>query len=314
MKVTTTIILTILTVTNSLGQGEQINQLTDGLKTGKWLEYDINGKVASIKFYKLGKRKVSAEELFLYNGKVPGQYSKSDSTVQQSIPTGQWITFGPNDITSEILYYNDHGSLQRTDSYLYDNTGTLTITRTMKSKTTYVIGNKDSVEISRLNFYEIKRTNDLFELSTTVKNLSKKEVTINLLPHERLKVQLSKYALTPGDSIDINIRLRLPPGKINELIKLKSNEWSLNLEVNGIGYQLTTMDFDANGKRGVNKTFYYFKTGDEYQMELLSTKPNSKPQYLPLSKQLVEINLSKGTHLLTIVGPSGRKSKEIEIE
>jgi hypothetical protein len=315
MKVAATLILTTLALTSSLGQSEQINQLTeDSVKTGKWVDYDINGKVTSIKFYNATKaRKVTPEEAFMYGGRIPG-LSKSDSTVHLSIPVGQWITFDSNGAVEEVSYYNNEGSMIMDDRYTYPNSGIPLITRRSGNKTTYVIGNKDSVEFTNIKFYEIRPTTDFFEIGTTVKNLSRDDVTMHISSHERLKVQAEDFLLKSNDSTAINIKLTALPGQMNDVIELRSNEWRLNLEVNVFGYQLTTTDFESEDKKKIHKTFYYYRTGDEYQMEILNRKKNSKPRYLPLSKRFVEIDLSKGTYILTIVGPSGRKSKEIEFE
>ena len=114
------------------------------------------------------------------------------------------------------------------------------------------------------------------------------------------------------DSIQIYITTTIPAGQINEVIRLESKEWDLNLELTGFGYQLSTSDFDTPDKKQIFGDLYYFRTGNEYQMEIVDYI--EKPKYLPLSKQLVKIELRKGTYVLTIVGPSGRKSKEIDIE
>jgi len=98
------------------------------------------------------------------------------------------------------------------------------------------------------------------------------------------------------------------------VIKLQSNVWVLDLELRGFGYQLTTADFESKGKKIINKLFYYYRTDDEYQMEITNRGRNSKPKYIPLSKRFVKVDLDRGTYLFTIVGSSGRKSKEIEID
>jgi hypothetical protein len=49
-------------------------------------------------------------------------------------------------------------------------------------------------------------------------------------------------------------------------------------------------------------------------MDILREKGGTTLEYLPLSKQQIKIYLDRGNYALTIVGPSGRKSKKIKVE
>lgn len=179
-------------------------------------------------------------------------------------------------------------------------------------KTAYKIGGKDSVEFSNLSFTATKRTGDACIVFTNVKNLSDHEIAINVFEQKKLKVEPRTLLLKEKDSIQIYITTTIPAGQINEVIRLVTTEWDLNLELTGFGYQLSTTDFDTPDMKQIFGDLYYFRTGNEYQMEIVDYI--EKPKHLPLSKQLVKIDLRKGTYVLTIVGPSGRKSKEITIE
>jgi hypothetical protein len=315
MKIVAIIALMLISLTDLFGQREQINQLTkDGNKTGKWIEYGLNGKPASIKVYKAITRRVSEEELFLNSNKIPGQDNKSDSTLEQSISVGQWFTYTPDGIISEIVYYSDEGRWIMTDRYSYDGAGIPQVERLLRDRKSFVIGRTDSVEFSTLDFYEIKRSNEFFDISTRAKNLSGHRVTIQVIPLKTLEVPRSTHVLEPLDSIDIKVGLKFLPGHTNETIEFKSSEWNLDLEVKGFGYQLTTIDFDTEESKIVTKTFYYYRTGDEYQMEILREKGGTTLEYLPLSKQQIKIDLERGNYVLTIIGPFGRKSKKIKVE
>ena len=315
MKIITIITLTLISQTGSFGQHEQINQLTkEGNKTGKWIEYGLNEKPSSIKVYKVIRKKVSAEELFLYDNKVPGQYSKSDSTLEQSIRIGQWITYASDGAIREVEYYSDEGSMLMIDSYSYDDAGIPNVVRLHMSRTSYVIGRRDSIEFNNLTFYEIKRANEFFEIGASIRNLSSHDVTINVFPLISLEVQPNTYILKALDSMDIKVSLKFLPGHVNEVISLKSSEWKLGLEVRGFGYQLTTTDFETEEMKVFNRTFYYHRTGDEYQMEIVREKGGTTLKYLPLSKQQIKIDLDLGNYTLTIVGPFGKRAKKIKIE
>jgi hypothetical protein len=315
MKLFAIIVLLLVSLTGSFGQGEQINQLTkEGNKTGKWIEYGVNGKPTSIKVYKVIRKKVSAEELFLHDNKVPGPYSKSDSTLEQSIHVGQWITYASDGAISEVVYHSDEGRVLMTDGYSYDDAGIPKVVRFHKDKKYYVIGRRDSVEFTNLAFYEKKRSNEFFEISTSIRNLSTHDVTIDVIPLKSFEIQPNTYVIKTQDSMDIKVSLKFLPGHINEALRLKSSEWSLALEVRGFGYQLTTSDFETEEIKVVNNTFYYQRTGDEYQMEIVREKGGTTLEYLPLSKQQIKIELDRGNYVLTIVGPSGRKPKKIRVE
>jgi len=204
MKATATLILTIFTLISALGQSEQANQLTkEGVKTGKWIEYDSDGNVTSIKVYKAVKRKVSDEELFLNDGKVPSRYHQSDSTVDESLRIGKWINFGPNGDIREIEYFDDSGYPKVIDRYSHNSSGLQVVTRISGNQTTYIIGDRDSLEFSNLTFYEIRPTNDFFEVKTLVKNISDSDVTFRVLEQVRLKVPSNTYIIKTRDSIYI---------------------------------------------------------------------------------------------------------------
>lgn len=149
---------------------------------------------------------------------------------------------------------------------------------------------------------------------TSARNVSPDDITITVLPQQKLGVEPRTFLIRKADSLQIYITTTIPEGKIKEVIRLESNEWGVDLELDGFGYQLSTGDFVTPGKKQIPGNFYYFRTGDEYQLEISDAHKKKTPKYIPLSKQLVNIELKKGTYLLTIVGPSGRKSKEIEIE
>jgi hypothetical protein len=307
----------LICLNRSFGQREQINQLTkEGSKTGKWIEYGINGKPISIKVYKVIRKKVeaSAEELFLNDGKIPERYSKSDSTIEQSVPTGQWITYSSDGAISEVVYYSDDGRSLMFDSYSYDDVGVPKVARFYNDRRYFVIGRLDSVEFSTLAFYEIKRSNEFFEISTSVRNLSNHDVTIAVIPNKNLEVHQVSYVMKAQDSTDIKLSLKFLPGYLNETITLKSSEWNLGLEMRGFAYELTTADFESEEIMVVNNTFYYLRTGDEYQMEVVREKGGTTLGYLPLSKKQIKIDLDRGNYTLTLVGPFGRKSKKITVE
>jgi len=183
---------------------------------------------------------------------------------------------------------------------------------TTRHNTAYKIGEKDSVEFSNLRFSVVKPSNDVFIVFTNVKNLSDNVIAIEVLAQQKLKVDRRTLLLKEKDSIQIYIKTTIPAGRINEVIRLKSKEWDLNLELTGFGYQLATIDFDTPDKKSIFGDLYYFRTGSEYQMEIVDTI--NKTKYQPLSKQLVKMELGKGSYMMTIVGPSGRRSKEIDIE
>jgi hypothetical protein len=315
MKIDAIIALMLISVSRSFGQRERVNQLTkEGNRTGKWIEYGVNGKPASIKVYKVIRKKASAEELFLYGNNVPGQYSISASTLEQSIRVGQWISYASDGAISEVVYYSDEGRWLMTDRYSYDDVGTPKIVRIHKDKKSYVVGGRDSVEFSSLAFYEIKRANEFFEIGTSVRNLSTHDVTIEVFPIKNLNVLPSTHVLKALDSMVIKVGLEFFPGHVNQIIMLKSSEWSLGLEVRGFGYQLITTDFETEGIKVVNNTFYYQRTGDEFQMEIVRETGGTTLAYVPLSKQQIKIELDNGNYALTIVGPSGRKTKRIKVE
>jgi len=219
------------------------------------------------------------------------------------------VTFLLTILSTLILHGQVHDTKQADTDRL--NSGKWITTR---HKAVYVIGDKDLVEFSNLSFSATKPTNDSFVVFTSVKNLSTNEITINVLPQQRLKVEPRAFRINEQDSTQIYITTTIPAGQINEIIKLASKEWALNLKLDGFGYQLSTDDFGKADKKQILGNFYYFRTGDEYQMEISKTNCKKAPRYVPLSKHLVEIDLDKGTYVLTIVGPAGRKSKEIEIE
>lgn len=185
---------------------------------------------------------------------------------------------------------------------------------TDRDKTVFVIGDKNAVEFRDLHFTVTKPTDDSFMVFTSVRNISPDDITINVLPQQKLGVEPRTFLIRGADSLQIYITTTIPAGKINEVIRLESTEWGVDLELDGFGYQLSTGDFEKPDKKQIPGNFYYFRTGDEYQLEISAAHRKKAPKYIPLSKQLVNIEFNKGTYLLTIVGPSGRKSKEIEIE
>lgn len=306
-------VLVLLTLSNLHGQSEQTNQLTkNGLKTGKWVEVGLDGDTISIQHYKIIGKKVT-EELFLYDV-APELYNESDSTVDQSILIGKWITFDSDRKIRKIDHYDNNGFFKMSDYYSHDERGIQRIVRKTYSKTSYIIGNRDSVEFNLINFYRIEPTNSFVELKTTARNLTEEKVLIKILPHTRLSIQTVSYLINAKDSLDIIVRLQMLAGPVSEVLQLNTEEWTLDLELSGYGYDLTTLDFQESGSKVLGKTCYYLRTGNEYLMEIIDKNSDTQPIIIPLSKQQVKFELNRGNYVATIVSPSGRTSKDIKVQ
>src|SRR5687767_7322179 len=120
-----TILLIIITTSNSLGQSELTNELTrDGLKTGKWITRYDNGVISSIEYFKTRRRKISAEELFVNNYELR-RFNKLDSTIHEEVRTGQWSTFSRNGIVQKTTLFSDDGIASIVDEYEYAATDQL---------------------------------------------------------------------------------------------------------------------------------------------------------------------------------------------
>jgi hypothetical protein len=312
-----TILLIIITTSNSLGQSEQTNELTsDGLKTGKWITRYDNGVISSIEYFKTRRRKPSAEELFVNNYQLRG-FNKLDSTVHEEVRTGQWSTFSRNGRIQKTTSFSDDGIVSIVDDYEYDATNQLKVINRWQRKTyktTYVKGNSDSVELSSIQFYLINSINDLVKVEIKIRNLSNKEIFLSLLPHSSLRFEPRDFKISKGDSADLVIDFNLPPGHINEKIFLSSKEWTLGLELRGFGYHLDVSSFKEKERIQLPRTFYFYKTGGEYQMEIIKKRDKFNRTFIPVSKQILTMDLRPGTYNITLVGPSEKLTKEIEIK
>lgn len=303
--------------TCSLSQHEKINQLTkDSVRNGKWIEYDANGRIYSISFYKATKRKLSPEELFTLNYPF-GRVNEFDSTIHRAIRVGKWTFFWPNGTIKETTHYTVEGSVIMHDKYKYDKDWNLKFierwNRTNKGPT-FITSGRDSIELSHIRFHEIGVVDEWIELKTKARNLSGRDVEITILPNPALSIQQTRRILEMGDSSEIAIKLKIQSGRINEKITMRSDDWILNLKLLGFGYHITVTDFKNDHTKVLPGKFYYYRNSEYYEMQILSNKKRARSSYIPLSKQMVDIELKKGTYKLTIKGASGEKTTNIEIE
>ena len=76
------------------------------------------------------------------------------------------------------------------------------------------------------------------------------------------------------------------------------------------GYHLTNDDFDASTIRKLPSRFFFHRDSDDYELEIVKS---TKVRFIALSKQMNMIELKRGTYKFTLIGPTGRKTMDVEI-
>jgi hypothetical protein len=217
----------------------------------------------------------------------------------------------------KTIDFSDDGIESIVENYEYDATGKLRVIERWQrktNKTTYVKGSRDSVELSSIQFHQITSINDLVKIEIKVKNLADRDILLSILPNSSLRFDPVDSKINKSDSVDLTIKFKLPSGQVDEKINLSSEEWTLELEFTGFGYHLDVSDFKADGEIILPRTFYFHRTGEEYQMEIIKSNKASKSTFIPISKQILSIDLKPGTYNITLVGPTEKLTKEIEIK
>lgn len=337
----------------AIGQQEKINQWTsERVRTGKWETYDENGRVTSIAFYRPIRKKLSKEEIFLrkdstlllelptgewkffwpdgklketrkyddMTGRPTGKWNdfwpdgrlKETSEYDGGQPTGKWTRYSSNGFVEEQFSYASAPEI--IDQYQYDPNGNLKyITRTIDNRKTYVIGSLDSAEVNHTNITIASRAGD-FQLSKSIcRNLAARDITLTVEANPVFELVSTTYQIRKGDSVTLNFNLKIPAGAAKGIITLGTNEWRFHMEVNSFGYHISSDDFLTEEKALLPMRFLYYRTGTEYQLEIMKHGGTS-PKFFPLSRPKTEIALKSGSFTFTIASPSGRSTKEVVVK
>ncbi len=311
----------------------------DSLKDGKQIKYFPNGHVSSIQSYRIIKQKISAEDLFLgHHTLYPEWYDLDDSTQMRSVPVGDWVYYHPdgqvqarysydqsgNQVGKSVRFLSD-GRLSDTETF-HDNsrryfmdhyeytTGEArpVIKRVFSNgEVVFVLGNMDSVQVDRMDFYELRPVGSYVEERIHFVNLTSRTIPISAPPNAAFDTKAVQIQLGPYDTVSLSFRIKIPAGSVAERIQLKSSEWEFGLGVRSFGYHLSSSDFDGAAKRTFPTRIFFYRTSDEYQLEIRSS---SKQRYIPVSKTINEVELRKGQYQFTLIGPSGRKTIDVVIE
>ncbi len=293
--------------------------------------YDTKGNLIAIENYKLETGKITSRNFSNFNRTIQ-QINQSDSTYKISIRIGEWKTFYPdgklesignyddgNPIGEFIEYYPDgrlkkvtnYGDNYYTDSYYYPpNSTTQVVERPWGGKIFHIVGYDDCVQFDHLEVYVESRSTVSAEEVFGVMNMSEKE-TIVSVDDGTFEATRDSFRLFQLEVVPIKVRFKIPGGVAKGTIKLSTSEWTYELPIKSVGYELTTDDFLSKMTRSLPTNFYYFKTGGEYQLEISGQK--GKDQIIPISKPLSAIQLNPGEYKMSIVAPTGKKTIRVVI-
>ncbi len=285
-----------------------VYQPYDSLRSGKRVRHYLNGNVSSIEYWQVVKRRASAEELFLYDDRT----NILDSTRQHSIPVNRWVYYYLDGRISRTVNYGYEGQYPCMNEYNYQKNSPWPIIMTCYDL--FVIGKMDSISLDRVSIDRAVRAEEPITETFQIRNLSPKQVNIRIVPNASLSVLGVSYKILQLDSVNAEIKLTSPGGTVNEILLIASDEWTLEAQIHLRGYHLTASDFPSSEIKSLPRRFFFYRTGGEYEMEILSLSRRSAKATIPISRQLTEIQLKKGKYRLTLRGTSGQATREVEVK
>jgi hypothetical protein len=134
------------------------------------------------------------------------------------------------------------------------------------------------------------------------------------LANKALNTETQYVSLIPFVKKTVTLPIQWPSGKIDERIKMETDKWNLDIEIKGLGYDLSKVDFENKKIKKLQPKFFLYKDGDEYQVEVFKYGSNYAPAIIPISSQMIDIELTEGAYEITLVGPNWRLKKDIIIE
>jgi hypothetical protein len=316
------------------------DQLQDSLREGEQIKHYANGSIQSVEGYKILRVKVTPEWLFLNNYRHTDK-KLLDSTYLRSVPTGEWTTYYPDGKIQtksiygdsgkatgnwirysqdgrpeSVTYHDNKGNSLRLDSYEYRNELSLPlIVRDMRGRDhVFVIGSRDSLQLSTLSLFETTRAGTEVQKKTAVKNLSVNHVLLSIPGNKTFNANAHELKLAPGDSTDLTFSIRVPGGPASGDFIIKSSEWDLPISLRTFGYHLTNDDFNSQTSMTLPPTLYFHRASDDYELEITNSSKSSRYQMLPVSRQMTTINLKPGKYKFTLIGKSERKSMDVVIK
>lgn len=289
-------------------------------KTWQRSENDLEGKVvsrypdstiASIKYFKRIKRKLSAEELFLLLD-FPS-VNILDSTRAMSIPFGEWSYFTKEGKLASKEVYDSLGKLVRRDTYLESIDLVNVVDRhPMGGPYLYVIGNRDSVQIGKLERDHVCPVFSSCFDTLAIKNLGARSVTIGIDPNPKLKILGTQERIESGKAASVVIEFKAQPGSHTEEVRVACSEWSVPIKLNVLGYHMNAETFRAAASLQLPTDFYHYKVADEY--ELIIQKDRRIIKTVPLSPRLTRIYLKKGAYQFTMRTSSGNITRNVVVK
>jgi hypothetical protein len=288
----------------------------DSLKGGTRTAYHKNGRIKSVQHYKVDKVNKSAEDMFLH-GVTPSspRYDRIDSTFLQTVPAGTWVNYDSLGRVADKEYYRDHGRLWKYEQLVYRTKGTspIMLRKFYSRPGAYVVGIKDTIMIDKVKFLSKGHTDSTMTFDFGLKNLSPHPITLEVAANPVLSLSPIQLTIAGGDSVTVDLPVKLPTGEVKELIWIGTAEWKTYLDVDAFGYHLTDSDFQSGKDKVLPQTFYILRDADSYQLEVARAGREQKPKLFPVSKQLSDVDLKKGRYQLTLVGPTSRKSIHVEV-
>jgi hypothetical protein len=303
------------------------------LHEGERRVYDAQGRLTAIENYKIEKGRLLPLSMERY-GAPSHHINLKDSTWIRSVRVGEWKTFYADGAVESITNYVDgrrvgdytefypDGRFKKVrsvdgpyyvDVYEYPkNSTTPVVQRFGANEPVFALGSDECVEFDHLEFYVESATGKLIEEMLVVRNLMDHEVVVRVDGSDEFEVVRDTFRLPARDFWNIRLHLRIPQGITKGTITLSTNEWTYHMDVKSFGYDLSEADFSSRKDMELPSTFYYLRSGDEYQLEIDGRGANDR--IIPISRSLNEVQLSPGKYKFQIVGTSGKKSANIRIK
>jgi hypothetical protein len=277
----------------------------------KIVRYD-DGKLQLVEHV---KRKFSTEQIFVDNSVASDEkLDPKDSTVMVSVLTGTKRRYAPDGNLIETHTFDDSGYFIFSDAYAYHQDKSLFyVRRQQKGRQSFIVNLQDSVSLDKISIQGKFKADSLFTEMIRITNLRPNDVQISLFENKSLGIRPESFAVKGGDSLTVQLNIKIPAGNHSEIISIGSKRWTFPISVNSFGYHISAKDFATPAKMILPPQFYFHRSSNEYQLQIDRPGTRTKSQYIPISMQMVPINLKKGKYMLTLSNPSKKAVKEIEI-
>ena len=278
MRTLTTILILLLSL-NIQGQ-EEVNQKTEnGQKTGKWVEFYDNGKIKEVKHFKPVRRKLELQEIFML-----GIRNNQDTIIYKY---------------SEVL--------QSMDTYEYDDSWEFKRIKRYEAsnEVVYLYGVNRDVGLRHSNYNLIGRVNSTKVISIILTNNTDKTIILTPeLSSKNLITDKQEFVLPSKQSSTFIVTLTIEPNDNGYKLWLKNKDLLIEVSIQTYGYHIESKDIEKEQLLTVQKSFVYYRTGNEALLKLYDKDKKEEIKTISLAKERTIVDfkgIKSGVYWLSIV-------------